>query len=220
VLAVALNIIGQAVALGGDYGRAAQLISEADAVTEATGTPVLRYAAIYLSAYTGREGDVTKLVDATVPEATARGQGNAVQFASLAMAVVANASGQYRAALAPAQDASDDDMPHVVVSMWALIELVEAAARSGEMELARSAVVRLAERNDASANDWSLGVEARSRALVNEGGRRRAVSRGDRPVEPDPATSRARPCPPALRRVASPRGSPRRHPCAAAHCSR
>jgi ATP/maltotriose-dependent transcriptional regulator MalT len=116
VLAVALNIIGQAVALGGDYGRAAQLISEADAVTEATGTPVLRYAAIYLSAYAGREGDIAKLVDATVPEATARGQGNAVQFVSLATAVVANAGGRYREALAPAQDASDD-MPDLAVSM-------------------------------------------------------------------------------------------------------
>jgi DNA-binding CsgD family transcriptional regulator len=168
VLAVALNIMGQAIALGGDYRRAAQLIAEADAVTEATGTPVLRYAAIYLSAYRGREGDIATLVDATVPEATAGGQGNAVQFLSLAKAVVANAAGRYREALAPAQDASDD-MPDLVVSMWALIELVEAAARSGHMELAQSAVDRLAERNDVSANDWSLGVEARSRALVNVG---------------------------------------------------
>ena len=168
VLAVALNIMGQAVALGGDYGRAARLISEADAVTDATGTPVLRYAAIYLSAYQGREDDVAELVDATASEAKAGGQGNAVQFISLAAAVVANAGGRYREALAPAQDASDD-MPELVVSMWALIELVEAAARSGEMELAQSAVDRLAERNDASANDWSLGVEARSRALVTDG---------------------------------------------------
>jgi DNA-binding CsgD family transcriptional regulator len=168
VLAVALNIMGQAVALSGDYAKAAQLISEADAVTEATGTPVLPYAAIYLSAYMGREGDLGELVDATVPEAMAGGQGNAVQFVSLARAVVANAGGRYREALAPAQDASDD-MPDLVVSMWALIELVEAAARSGEMELAQSAVDRLAGRNDASANDWSHGVEARSRALVNEG---------------------------------------------------
>jgi DNA-binding CsgD family transcriptional regulator len=37
------------------------------------------------------------------------------------------------------------------------------------MELAQSAVERLAERNDACANDWSLGLEARARALVNEG---------------------------------------------------
>ena len=168
VLAVALNIMAQAVALGGDYRRAAQLISEADAVTEATGTPVLPYAAIYLSAYQGREDDVAELVDATVPEATAGGQGNAVQFVSLAAAVVANAGGRYREALAPAQDASDD-MPELVVSMWALIEVVEAAARSGEMDLAQSAVDRLAARNDVSANDWSRGVEARSRALVSEG---------------------------------------------------
>ena len=168
VLAVALNIMGQAVALGGDYRRAARLVSEADAVTEATGTPVLRYAAIYLSAYRGREGDVAELNDATVPEATAAGQGNAVQFVSLATAVVANAGGRYREALAPALDASDD-MPELVVSMWALIELVEAAVRSGEMELACKAVDRLAERSDVSANDWSRGVEARSRALVSEG---------------------------------------------------
>jgi DNA-binding CsgD family transcriptional regulator len=37
------------------------------------------------------------------------------------------------------------------------------------MELAQSAVDRLAARNDVSANDWSRGVEARSRALVSEG---------------------------------------------------
>ena len=128
----------------------------------------MRYAAIYVSGYQGREGDVAKLVDATVPAATAGGQGNAVQFVKLAMAVLANGLGRYREALAPAQDASDD-MPELVVSMWALIELVEAAARSGEVELAQSAVDRLAARNDVSANDWSLGVEARSRALVSEG---------------------------------------------------
>jgi DNA-binding NarL/FixJ family response regulator len=168
VLAVALNIMAQAVALGGDYRRAAQLISEADAVTDATGTPVLPYAAIYLSAYAGREDDVAKLVHTTLPEATAGGQGNAVQFVSLAAAVVANACGRYREALPPAQDASDD-MPELVVAMWALIELVEAAARSGEMDLAQGAVDRLAARNDVSANDWSRGLEARSRALVSEG---------------------------------------------------
>jgi DNA-binding CsgD family transcriptional regulator len=168
VLAVALNIMGQAVALAGDYGTAERLISEADTVTDITGTPVLRYAAIYLAAYRGRQDDVAELVTSTVPVATAGGQGNAVQFLSLATPVVANAGGRYREALGPAQDASDD-MPDLVVSMWALIELVEAAARSGEMELAQSAVDRLAERNDVSANDWSLGVEARSRALMSEG---------------------------------------------------
>jgi DNA-binding CsgD family transcriptional regulator len=165
VLAVALNILAQAVALSGQYVRAARLISEADAVTEATGTHVLQYGALYLRAFQGREADVSQLVDATVREATADGQGNAVQFASLARAVVANGRGRYAEALAPARDASDD-MPELVVAMWALSELVEAAARSGEMDVARDAVDRLAERNDVGANDWGRGVEARARALL------------------------------------------------------
>lgn len=176
VLAVALNIMAQAVALGGEFTRAAQLISEADAVTEATGTHVLPYAALYLGGYRGREAEVARLADDTVRAATAAGQGNAVGFASLAKAVISNGRGRYREACAPAQDASAD-IPELVVPMWGLIELVEAAARSGEIELAQSAVDRLAERNDLSANDWGLGVEARSRALLAEGDAAEALYR-------------------------------------------
>jgi DNA-binding CsgD family transcriptional regulator len=154
--------------MGGEYGRAAHLISEADAVTEATGTQVLPYGALYLAAYRGREAEVSSLVDATVREATAGGQGNAIGFARLATAALANGCGRYPEGLEAAKDASDD-MPELVVAMWALIELVEGAARSGDMELARSALDRLAERNDVSANDWGLGIEARCRALLNDG---------------------------------------------------
>jgi DNA-binding CsgD family transcriptional regulator len=167
VLGVALNILAQAVAMGGEYGSASQLISEADAVTEATDTQILRYGALYLAAYQGREANVTKLVDATIRAATAGGQGNVLGFASLARAVVANGSGRYRDAVGPGRDASDD-MPELVVAMWALIELVEGAIRSGETELAQLALDRLAARNDVGANDWSRGVEARSRALLAE----------------------------------------------------
>jgi len=168
VLAVALNILAQAVALGGEYGKAAQLIAEAEAVTEATGTRVLQYGALYLAAYRGHEDEISRLIEATAREAASAGQGNAVGFTTLARAVVANGAGRYHDALAPAQDTSED-MPDLVTSMWGLIELVEAAARSGEIEIARVAVERLAERNDASANDWSRGIEARARALVSEG---------------------------------------------------
>jgi hypothetical protein len=60
VLAVALNILAQALAMGGEYGPAAQLTSEADAVREATGTQVLQYGALYLAAFSGREAEVSK----------------------------------------------------------------------------------------------------------------------------------------------------------------
>ncbi|MDQ1457191.1 MAG: hypothetical protein QOH28_2811, partial [Actinomycetota bacterium] len=48
-------------------------------------------------------------------------------------------------------------------------ELVEAAARSGEYEIATSAVKRLSERTQLSGTDWGLGIEARARALVSDG---------------------------------------------------
>ena len=50
-----------------------------------------------------------------------------------------------------------------------LAELVEAAARSGDMDLARDTLQRLCDRTRGAATDWALGMVARSRALVSEG---------------------------------------------------
>jgi len=168
VLAVAANMLTQAVALGGEFGLAAQLISEADAVTEATGTQVLGYGALYLRALQGREADVARLTDATMREAAEGGQGAAIQYTRLARAVVLNGLGRYDEAVEPARDASED-MPELVVAGWALSELVEAAARSGDTEAARVALERIAERNRVTDTDWGRGVEARSRALLCDG---------------------------------------------------
>jgi DNA-binding CsgD family transcriptional regulator len=168
VLAVALNILAQALAMGGEFGRAAQLISEADAVREATGTQVLQYGALYLAAFSGQEAEVSKLSVATAREGMEGGQGTAVQYTWLATAVALNGLGRYREAVAPAQEASNT-MPELVVAGWALTELIEAGARSGETELSHSALERLAERNRYIATDWGCGIEARSRALLAEG---------------------------------------------------
>jgi hypothetical protein len=50
-----------------------------------------------------------------------------------------------------------------------LVELIEAAVRSGAPELATDAFERLSETTRASGTDWALGVEARLRALLSEG---------------------------------------------------
>ena len=53
--------------------------------------------------------------------------------------------------------------------MWALPELVEAAARTGDTELAGDALDRLAEMDPGRRHRLGAGIEARSRALLSEG---------------------------------------------------
>ena len=53
--------------------------------------------------------------------------------------------------------------------MWALPELVEAAARTGNTEVAAGALEQLAETTQAGGTDFGLGLEARCRALLSGG---------------------------------------------------
>ena len=85
-----------------------------------------------------------------------------------AKAVLCNSLCRYDEALAAAQQASDDS-PALWFSTWGLVELIEAAARSGVPEHAHGALQRLSETTLASGTDWALGVEARSRALLSDG---------------------------------------------------
>ena len=52
---------------------------------------------------------------------------------------------------------------------WALVELIEAGARSGKLAVAADAVGRLSQITAAVGTDWAVGVEARSRALLTDG---------------------------------------------------
>ena len=168
VLAVSVNVMTQAVVLGGEFGRAALLVAEADSVTEATGAQVAPYGALVLAGFQGRESSASGLIDATIKEATAGGQGTAVQYAHWANSVLLNGLGRYREALAAARDASDDT-PELFVSVWATIELLESATRCDEPELARDALERIVAATAVAPTDWALGIEARSRALLSEG---------------------------------------------------
>jgi DNA-binding CsgD family transcriptional regulator/tetratricopeptide (TPR) repeat protein len=167
VLAVSLNVLGQAVSLGGDFSTAAGLVAEADAVTEATGARIAPYGALVLAAFRGHEADATSLIGRTIAQATAGGQGTAVQYAHWTNAIVMNSLGRYEAALAAATEASDDT-PELFVAMWALSELIEAASRTGDVELAAHALRRLDEHTRTSDEEWALGMAARGRALQSD----------------------------------------------------
>jgi DNA-binding CsgD family transcriptional regulator len=167
-LPIYLAAMGSAAVWSGDFTAAASAIAEADAVGEATGTRIAPYGALLLAAFRGAEAEAATLIEATVNEAGAGGQGIAVTFARWAEAILANGLGRYDEALAAAQQASEDT-PELYVSMWALPELVEAAARSGNAQLGAEALKRLAETTQAGGTDFGLGIEARSRALLSQG---------------------------------------------------
>jgi DNA-binding CsgD family transcriptional regulator len=168
VLAVSVNVLAQAVVLGGEFGTAALLVTEADSVTEATGTHVAPYGALVLAGLQGREASAFPLIDATIEQATAGGQGTAVQYARWARALLLNGRGRYQEAVVAARDASDDT-PELFVSPWAAIELVESAARSDDWDIAREALERIDAATAVAHTDWALGIRARSSALVSEG---------------------------------------------------
>ena len=55
------------------------------------------------------------------------------------------------------------------MSVWSLPELVEAATRCGQAEVANAAIERLSERTRAAGTELALGIEARSKALLSDG---------------------------------------------------
>jgi DNA-binding CsgD family transcriptional regulator len=103
-------------------------------------------------------------------------------MAGCCTAILNNGLGRYDAAIDGAKRGSEDDDQWYVG--WSLVELVEAATRGGQPEVAASALLRLQERARAADTDWALGVLARSQALMSEGDRadglyREAIERLD-----------------------------------------
>ena len=215
-LPILLGALGTAVTWSGDFAAAASLVAEADAVNEATGSRAAPFTAIMLASLRGDQAKATSLIEATIAEATAEGQGIAVAYAHWAAAILANGLGRYEEALAAASQASQDTST-IYISMWALPELIEAAVRSGNADLAVHALDRLAGRYPGGR------VRLRPRypgplpcAHERGPGRRGPVPGGDRPAGPHPAPPGTGPRPPAVRRVAAPREPPGGRPRAAA----
>jgi DNA-binding CsgD family transcriptional regulator len=95
----------------------------------------------------------------------ARGHDETVAGA-VAAAVLHNAATRYDQAVDAVRAAWSE---HPGFTGWALAELVEAAVRTGEADLAGNAAARLAERTAASGTDWALGVQAMTDALLADG---------------------------------------------------
>jgi DNA-binding CsgD family transcriptional regulator len=153
----------------GETRAAALLVEEADALAEATYSRIVPpYGALALAAFRGREGEVTQLVRTSTQDFIARGEGMGLTVSHWVTAALYNGLARYEDAFAAAVQAAAD--PHELwFSTFALVELIEAASRSGRSERAAQALALLRESTRASGTPWALGVEARSRALLDRG---------------------------------------------------
>jgi DNA-binding CsgD family transcriptional regulator len=167
VLPLALTTRSGVQVLAGDFVMASSLVDEVAAVNEATGASLAPYAALTLAAFKGREAEAAQLIEAATKELVRRGEGQGLAFIHWVTALLHNGLGRYEEALAAAQQAAE--LTREVRIALVEVELIEAAARRGEADLAADALARLSEITAASGTDWALGVEARSRALLTEG---------------------------------------------------
>ncbi|MFF4761564.1 ATP-binding protein [Streptomyces sp. NPDC001292] len=160
--------LGVSVAWRGDFATALRLGAECDAVCAETGVTIAPYVATRVAALRGDEDEALPLMAPASSEYEVRGQGLAASFAHWNGATLCNALGRYGQALALA-DAAAREMPGLFVSLWARIELVEAAARAGQPDPARESYEELRRSTHAGGTAFALGIEARSRALVSTG---------------------------------------------------
>ena len=167
-LPIELSSLGIAISWLGDFATAASLAVESESVAAATGTPIAPYGSLRLRALQGTEAEASALIASAFDHAATRGQGIAATQAHWAAAVLYNGLARYAEATSAARQATTNTL-EPWISIWALPELVEAGARGGDVDLACDALERLAESAQACGNDFALGIEARSRALLSEG---------------------------------------------------
>jgi DNA-binding CsgD family transcriptional regulator len=151
----------------GELATAAQLNQELVSIIEAIDVPLLRYTSLALAAWRGEESDTLELAELSIRDAKARGEGAAIGFAEWSVAVLYNGLGRYDRAMVSAERAVERG--DIGLYGWARVELIEAAVRSGEREVATTGLEKLIERTRFAGTDWARGIDARSRALLGAG---------------------------------------------------
>ena len=164
---IALGHRGQVHVFAGELALAESFHEAIEEVSELTGSPLAPYHGLGMMAMLGREAEARSFIDNARSEVTERGEGAGLEFISWAEAVLSNGLGRYEEALAASRRVLD--ATELVPMNWSMPELIEAAIRTGDRELAAETGRRLTERAESSGTEWALGIAARSRALLMEG---------------------------------------------------
>ena len=152
----------------GELSTAASLLEELEAVAEVTESQAVPNGPLAVAVFRAHGEDARPLIDASVKDIIARGEGMALSMARWATAVLCNGTGRYGDAFAAAEDALENPN-ELWFSPWATVELIEAASRTGKHAAAAPALERLVQGTNASGTEWALAVQARCRAVLSDG---------------------------------------------------
>jgi ATP/maltotriose-dependent transcriptional regulator MalT len=163
-----LYSLGVATAWIGDFAGVAALAAETDSVAAATRSQFPPFTLLRLRSLQGREAESSALIAEVMLQTAASGQPMSAIPAHWAASVLYNGLARYEEATAAAGQASSNPLDPWI-PRWVLSELIEAAAREENSELARDALKRLEETTQPCGTDFALGIEARCRALLSDG---------------------------------------------------
>lgn len=165
-LPMALNAHAYSLTIRGDFHGADVLLDEFHTVLDVTGNGGTPHTAIGLAGWRGDPTEADVQIKGAIENATQRGEGVGLTVAHWANALLHNGIGDYHTALEAALHGTEYP-GDCTSSTWSTIELVEAAARVGDQGTAVHALNRLAAMTTPSGTNWSLGIEARCRAVVS-----------------------------------------------------
>jgi DNA-binding CsgD family transcriptional regulator len=152
----------------GGFSVASQLLAEIRAVGSTSGTGRVAHGSMLLTGWCGRGKPAGRRLEVARRDAMGRSDGLALTVGALSAAVLFAGQGRYDEALRSAREAAleTEGPDEFEYRSWALAELVEAAARTGDLDEASLALRRLEDRMHGSESEWALGTRALLRALI------------------------------------------------------
>jgi DNA-binding CsgD family transcriptional regulator len=159
----------------GNFLTAEAMYQEAMEISHDVGAPPPEYAIMLLHSWRGEREATISLSSKVMQEARATGEGLGQYLAENALVRLYNGYGEYESAVAAVSGWVT--RPLVINGCHIFGELIEAAARSGQVELAEHTLALMSAQTQASGTDWGLGEEALARALLSKGIRADALYR-------------------------------------------
>lgn len=154
----------------GDLVAAASLVAENQRYVESAGgeSSLTSVPQAWLAAVRGQEDVAEPLIQGGLDDAAAHRDSVGMTMMLSARAVLYNGLGRYEDAFGAASEAASQPI-ELGPATWALAELVEAGARSGNTDVGARASEQLSTMAQASGTDLALGVAAGRAAILLEG---------------------------------------------------